>query len=65
MLIAPPGGTHSDDPKQVFKDLRAIVADVVESYQAEENELTLHFQARKDRVLEATNAVALRASLLR
>jgi len=65
VLIASPGGTHGDDPKQVVKDLRAIVADVVESYQAEENELTLHFQARKDRMLEATNAVALRASLLR
>jgi predicted RNase H-like HicB family nuclease len=25
------GGTHGDDPEQVFKDLRAIVADVVES----------------------------------
>jgi len=65
VLIASPGGTQGDDPKQVFKDLRAMVADVVESYQAEGNELTLHFQARKDRVLEATNAVALRASLLR
>ena len=29
------GGTHGDDPEQVFKDLRAIVADVVESYKAE------------------------------
>jgi hypothetical protein len=65
VLIASPGGTQGDDPKQVFKDLRAMVADVVESYRAEGNELTLHFQARKDRMLEATNAVALRASLLR
>jgi hypothetical protein len=29
------GGTHGDDPEQVFKDLRAIVADVVEAYKAE------------------------------
>jgi predicted RNase H-like HicB family nuclease len=29
------GGTHGDDPEQVFKDLRAMVADVVESYKAE------------------------------
>src|SRR4051794_40174383 len=28
------GGTHGDNPEQVFKDLRAIVADVVESYKA-------------------------------
>ena len=29
------GGTHGDDPEQVFKDIRAIVAGVVESYKAE------------------------------
>ncbi|HYY29549.1 MAG TPA: type II toxin-antitoxin system HicB family antitoxin [Chthoniobacterales bacterium] len=29
------GGTHGDDAEQVFKDLRAMVADVVESYAAE------------------------------
>ena len=29
------GGTHGDDPEQVFKDLRTDVADVVESYKAE------------------------------
>lgn len=29
------GGTHGDDPVQVFKDLRTVVADVVESDQAE------------------------------
>jgi hypothetical protein len=26
---------HGDDPEQVFKDLRAMVIDVVESYTAE------------------------------
>ena len=29
------GGTHGNDPEQVFKNLRMIVADVVESYKAE------------------------------
>jgi hypothetical protein len=29
------GRTHGDDPEQVLKDLRTIVADVVESYKAE------------------------------
>jgi predicted RNase H-like HicB family nuclease len=29
------GGTHGDDPEQVFKNLRMIVEDVVESYKAE------------------------------
>jgi predicted RNase H-like HicB family nuclease len=33
------GGTHGDDPEQVFKDLRAVVADVVESYKAERKPL--------------------------
>ena len=33
------GGTHGDNPEQVFKDLRAIVADVAEGYKAEDKPL--------------------------
>jgi predicted RNase H-like HicB family nuclease len=40
------GGTHGDNPEQVFKALREMVAEAVEAYQAEGKPLPMCTSAR-------------------